>query len=85
MRSPRTSPGDLTYASAGIGTNPHFAMELFKSMAGIELRHVPYRGVAPAINDTLAGSVNMTITNMLTGKPGGGRTLRGLVVRAANG
>ena len=74
-------PGELTYASAGIGTNPHFAMELFKSMAGIDIRHVPYRGAAPAVNDTIAGSVHAVVTNMLTGKPQAeAGTLRGLAV-----
>ena len=77
----KQKPGELTYASAGIGTNPHFAMELFRSMAGIELRHVPYRGVAPALNDTVAGAVNMTITNILSGKAQAeAGTLRPLVV-----
>ena len=77
----KSKPGDLTYASAGIGTNPHFAMELFKHMAGIDLRHVPYRGVAPALNDVVAGSVNATMTNILSGKPHAqAGTLRGMAV-----
>ena len=65
----KSKPGELTYASAGLGTNPHFAMELFKHMASVDLRHVPYRGVAPALNDVVAGSVNATLTNILSGKP----------------
>ncbi len=65
----KARPGEFTYASAGAGTNPHFAMELLKSMAGIELRHVPYRGGAPALNDTIGGSVHANIANMLVGKP----------------
>ena len=77
----KAKPGELTYASAGIGTNPHFAMELFKTTAGIDLRHVPYRGVAPAINDTVAGVVHAAISNMLTGKPQAeAGTLRALAV-----
>ena len=65
----KSKPGEMTYGSAGIGTNPHFAFELLKSMAGIDLRHVPYRGGAPALNDTVAGSVQANIANMLVGKP----------------
>lgn len=77
----KSKPGELTYASAGLGTNPHFAMELFKHMAGVDLRHVPYRGVAPALNDVVAGSVNATLTNILSGKPHAqAGTLRGLAV-----
>jgi len=77
----KEKPGTLTYASAGAGTNPHFAMELFKAMAGIQLTHVPYRGVAPALNDVVSGSVNATMTNILSGKPHAqAGTLRGLAV-----
>lgn len=65
----KAKPGELTYAHAGIGTNPHFAFELFKSMAGIDIRQVPYRGAAPAVNDLVAGSVNAGMSNMLNGKP----------------
>lgn len=65
----KSKPGDLTYGSAGVGTNPHFAFELLKTMAGIDLRHVPYRGGAPALNDTVAGSVQANIANMLVGRP----------------
>lgn len=77
----KAKPGDMTYSSAGIGTNPHFAMELLKSMAGIEVRHVPYRGVAPAINAAVAGDVDLSISNMLSGKPQvEAGTLKGLAV-----
>ncbi len=62
-------PGEINYASAGLGTAPHMAMELMKSMAGVDLRHVPYRGVAPGLTDLLAGRASAMIVNLLTVKP----------------
>jgi tripartite-type tricarboxylate transporter receptor subunit TctC len=55
----KARPGTINMASAGNGTPPHVAGELFKAMAGIEMLHVPYRGVAPAITDLLAGQVHV--------------------------
>src|SRR3954452_18139265 len=49
----------LTFASSGIGTSSHLSGELFKRMAGFEMTHVPYRGVAPALNDVIPGRVDM--------------------------
>jgi len=54
----RTHPG-LTFASAGVGTTQHLAGELFKSMAHIDIQHVPYRGAAPVITDLLGGRITM--------------------------
>lgn len=54
----KAHPGS-TYASAGVGTTQHLAGELFKSMAKVDIRHVPYRGASPAITDLLAGRVTM--------------------------
>lgn len=65
----KRKPGELTYASAGAGTNPHFAMELLKTMAGIELRHIPYKGVGPGLNDVIAGQVSAIIAGVLTTRP----------------
>jgi tripartite-type tricarboxylate transporter receptor subunit TctC len=77
----RQRPDQLTYGSAGIGTNPHLAMELFKTMAGIEIRHIPYKGVGPALNDIMAGQVSALIAGLLTTKPQvEAGTLRGLAV-----
>ena len=75
----KRKPGELTYASAGTGTNPHFAMELFKTMAGIDVRHIPYKGVGPGLNDVIAGQVSAMIAGVLTTRPqiDGGK-LRGL-------
>ena len=53
----KKTPGTLSYASAGSGTPPHLAAELFKSIAGVDLLHVPYKGGAPAINDLVGGQV----------------------------
>ena len=53
----KKSPGELSYASAGSGTPPHLAAELFKSIAGVDLLHVPYKGGAPAINDLVGAQV----------------------------
>ena len=55
----RANPGKLNMASAGKGTPPHVAGELFKIMAGIDMLHVPYRGVAPALTDLLGGQVDV--------------------------
>jgi len=65
----KQEPGKLSYGSAGPGTAPHMAMELFKSMAKIDVNHVPYRGVAPALQDVLAGRVSGMIINTLIAKP----------------
>jgi len=53
----RKSPGQLSYSSAGSGTPPHLAAELFKTVAGVDLLHVPYKGGAPAISDLVGGQV----------------------------
>jgi tripartite-type tricarboxylate transporter receptor subunit TctC len=55
----KAEPGKLTYASAGTGTSIHLAGELFKSMAGVDILHVPYKGSGPAVADMLGGQVNM--------------------------
>src|SRR5262249_20522331 len=55
----KANPGKLNMASAGKGTTPHLAGELFNMMAGISMVHVPHRGVAPALTDLLAGQVQV--------------------------
>jgi tripartite-type tricarboxylate transporter receptor subunit TctC len=55
----KAKPGGLTFASGGSGSSPHLAAELFKSVAGIEIREVPYKGVVAAIPDLLGGRVTM--------------------------
>jgi tripartite-type tricarboxylate transporter receptor subunit TctC len=55
----KARPGQLTYASFGIGSSGHLAGELFKTMAGVDMLHVPYKGGGPAIADLLAGQVSI--------------------------
>ena len=55
----RRQPGTINFASAGSGTFPHLAGELFKMRAGIDIQHVPYRGAAPAMADLMTGRVQM--------------------------
>lgn len=56
----KASPGKLTYASAGNGTSIHLAGELFASMAGVDIVHVPYRGSGPAVSDLIGGQWDWT-------------------------
>jgi tripartite-type tricarboxylate transporter receptor subunit TctC len=65
----RARPGQLNYASAGQGTNPHLSMELFLAMTGTKMVHIPYKGLAPGIVDLLAGHVTVATATMLTGLP----------------
>jgi tripartite-type tricarboxylate transporter receptor subunit TctC len=65
----RSRPGGLTYASAGAGTASHLAGELFKTMAKVEMVHVPYKGNVPAITDLLAGQTSLIFATMPTVLP----------------
>jgi len=60
----KTTPQKLLYASSGIGTANHLSAELFKSMAGIDLTHVPYKGSAPAVNALLSGEVQALFSSL---------------------
>ena len=62
----RARPGEILYASAGHGTNPHLTIELFASMAKIRMVHVPYKGSLPGVVDLLAGSVALTATSSMS-------------------
>ncbi len=55
----RKQPGSMTYASAGLGSPQHLSAELFKSLAGVSIVHVPYKGAAPAVIDMLGGQVDL--------------------------
>ncbi len=57
----KKNPNVLNYATSGNGSVPHIGMELFKQRAGIELTHVAYKGAGPAVQDVLAGNVQMTV------------------------
>lgn len=61
-------PGKLSYGSGGMGASQHLAGELLKSMAGIDIQHIPYKGLAPAIPDLLAGRIALTF-DMATALP----------------
>jgi tripartite-type tricarboxylate transporter receptor subunit TctC len=65
----KDNPGKLSFASSGVGTVQHLGMEQLKTMTGIELVHVPYRGLAPALNDLLAGHVDLMLDNLGTSAP----------------
>jgi tripartite-type tricarboxylate transporter receptor subunit TctC len=56
----KANPGKLTYASGGSGASQHLAGELLKSMAGIDIVHVPYKGITQGVTDTVGGQVSMT-------------------------
>jgi tripartite-type tricarboxylate transporter receptor subunit TctC len=57
-------PGQLNYGSGGLGSTPYLAAELFKSLAGIDVVHVPYKGGAPALSDLVGGQLTFMIENM---------------------
>jgi len=59
----KANPGKLFYGSAGVGGITHITAELFKMSAGVDMVHVPYRGVAPALSDLLGGRVQVVFTN----------------------
>jgi tripartite-type tricarboxylate transporter receptor subunit TctC len=59
MASAKAQPGRINYASPGVGTPHHMAMELFKSTAHVFLTHIPYRGTAPAVTDLLGGQIDV--------------------------
>jgi 2-methylaconitate cis-trans-isomerase PrpF/tripartite-type tricarboxylate transporter receptor subunit TctC len=63
----KAKPDKFAYASAGNGTAPHFAAELFKLNAGVEMLGVPYKGAAPAVNDTVGGSTQIMFPSLFTG------------------
>jgi tripartite-type tricarboxylate transporter receptor subunit TctC len=60
----KANPNKLNYASQGIGTAAHLIAELFKSMAGVQINHIPYRGGGPAVNDLVAGHVDLMFAEL---------------------
>lgn len=80
----KSKPGQLNFASSGNGTSIHLAGELFKSMTGISMTHIPYKGSAPALTDLIGGQTNMMFDNLPSSmqhiKSG---TLRALAVTSA--
>jgi len=65
----KRQPGKLTFASSGAGSSTHLSAELFKSMAGVEVLHVPYKGSGQALADLMAGRVSMIFDNMPSALP----------------
>lgn len=60
----KSRPGTINYASVGPGSPNHLGMEMLKSMAGIDMVHIPYKGTAPALTDVLAGQVSLMFNSM---------------------
>jgi tripartite-type tricarboxylate transporter receptor subunit TctC len=81
IRYAKDNPGKLNYASSGIGTPPHLAGELFKTMAGIDIVHVPFREANSALNSVISGATQMSfvIASIAQSQMSGG-TVRGLAV-----
>jgi tripartite-type tricarboxylate transporter receptor subunit TctC len=80
----KREPGKYAFASSGPGTSLHLSGELFKTLAGVDILHVPYKGAGPAYNDLISGTVHMmfaNITSMLPQVRGG--KLKGLGVTSA--
>jgi tripartite-type tricarboxylate transporter receptor subunit TctC len=65
----KARPNQLTYGSAGNGTASHLAGELLNTMGGVNITHVPYKGIAPAHTDTMGGQISMMFDSLVTGIP----------------
>src|SRR5438874_149565 len=80
----KANPGRLNFGSGGVGSTPHLSVELFKSAAGIDAVHVPYKGGAPALNDLIGGQLSFMIENVPGTMPfvKGGK-LRALAITSA--
>jgi len=65
----RARQGQINFGSSGTGTNPHLAMELFRSQLKLDMTHIPYKGSAPAIIDIVAGHFPAMMTTIITGVP----------------
>jgi len=84
IRLAKSRPGQINYASVGPGSPNHMGMELLKSMTGIDMVHIPYKGTAPALTDVIAGQVSVLFNSMPAVLPHvqSGR-LRGIAVGSA--
>jgi tripartite-type tricarboxylate transporter receptor subunit TctC len=65
----KAKPGQINFASAGGGSSSHLSMELFKSMTGTVINHIPYKGTGPLITDLIAGQVSVTIASAVPLSP----------------
>ena len=84
LENSKKIPGKITFASVGVGSFPHLAMEMLKQMAGVDLLHVPYKGFAPAMTAILAGEVDLLVLDSATalGQMKGGK-MRALAATGA--
>ena len=80
----KASPGKINYGTSGTGGSPQLATELFKSMTGVNLVHVPYKGLAPALTDLIGGQIQVVFADvgLVKGHIAGGK-LKGLAVTSA--
>ena len=69
VRLAKARPGEITYSSPGNGTPLHLATELLKVTAGIDIRHIPYKGASPAMVSTMSGETGLTITTFVVATP----------------
>lgn len=65
----KTKPGQLNYSSAGVGSAGHLGLELFGMMTGVKLQHVPYKGTAQAVSDTIGGQVQVLLATPISALP----------------
>ena len=65
----KSKPGELNFASSGNGQSTHLSAELFASMAGVKMNHIPYKGSAPALTDTMGGQTQLMFDTMLSAMP----------------
>ncbi len=82
VRAAKAQPGRLSYGSGGVGNSAHLAGELFKSITGIDVVHVPYKGSAPALTDVMAGQLDYMLDTGAYGQLKGGK-IRALAVASA--
>jgi tripartite-type tricarboxylate transporter receptor subunit TctC len=80
----KANPGQINYGTSGTGGSPQLATELFKSMTGVNLVHVPYKGLAPALTDLIGGQIQVVFADvgLVKGHIAGGK-LKGLAVTSA--
>jgi len=65
----KNKPGQLNFGSAGVGSATHFAMEVFKNKAGVDIVHIPYKGVPEALTDTMTGRVQLFVSPLINAIP----------------
>ena len=69
VKAAKAKPGAINYASAGNGTAPHLAGEMFKLAAGVDMTHVPYKGSSPGLMDTIGGTTQLMFPSLYTAMP----------------